>query len=108
MDTWRLVGAGVFFTFFFDSFLFGGTPENIGVGITSAQAWAPQEGTLEVMVMGILENAGVTKHFRPLMGSCEGRCEVATSDFVPFPGTPEKAPRSTSALMWPPEKAGVR
>ena len=23
MDTWRLVDAGVFFTFFFDSFLFG-------------------------------------------------------------------------------------
>ena len=30
------------------------------------------------------ENAGVTSHFRPLLGPREGRGEVATSDFVPL------------------------
>ena len=36
--------------------------------------------------VGDPENAGVTKHFRPLLAPGEGKGEEATSDFVPFAG----------------------
>ena len=41
-------------------------------------------------LMGTPEDAGVTQHFRPLVGPREGRGEVATFDFVPFDGDPRE------------------
>ena len=38
------------------------------------------------LVLGTPKNAGVTWHFRPLLGPREAKGEVATSDFIPAVG----------------------
>ena len=45
------------------------------------------------LVLGTPKNAGVTQHFRPLLGLREGKGEAANSDFPPrlALGTPKNA-----------------
>ena len=62
------------------------------------------------LCLGIPKNAGVTSHFRPLLGPREGKGEAANFDFVPLclwtPGM--QGSHSISALFWAPEKVGLR
>ena len=63
-----------------------------GLRSTSALFWAPQKAGVRQPILilspllGTPENAGVTWHFRPLLGLQEGKDEAANSDFVPFVG----------------------
>ena len=87
-----------------------------GLCSTCALFWALEEVGLEqpllisARCLGTPMNVGVAWHFRPLLAPKEGRAKAGTYAFVPFVWGPPRTYglRSTSALFWAPEQAGMR